>query len=73
MQCIAGRWRGQNYANTPTPKHECWTKQYHASQIDDIPEMNKLIDWLGANIPPDDGQRTLVHGDFRIDNMLFDT
>ena len=34
---------------------ERWTKQYHASQIDDIPAMDQLIDWLGANIPPDDG------------------
>lgn len=49
-----------------------WTKQYRASQIDDIPKMDQLIEWLGANVPPDDGQRTLVHGDFRIDNMLFD-
>jgi aminoglycoside phosphotransferase (APT) family kinase protein len=33
--------------------------------------MERLIDWLGAHMPPDDGRRTLVHGDFRIDNMLF--
>jgi aminoglycoside phosphotransferase (APT) family kinase protein len=33
--------------------------------------MDALIDWLDANIPPDDGQRRLVHGDYRIDNMLF--
>lgn len=34
--------------------------------------MDALIDWLGDNIPADDGQRTLVHGDYRIDNMLYD-
>ena len=34
--------------------------------------MNRLIDWLGANMPPDDGRVALVHGDYRIDNMIFD-
>ncbi|WP_204115236.1 phosphotransferase family protein [Shimia biformata] len=48
-----------------------WTKQYRNSQTDDIAEMEALITWLDANIPPEDGQRGLVHGDFRIDNMLF--
>ena len=48
-----------------------WTKQYKASETEHIPDMDALIDWLGSNIPDDDGQRTLVHGDYRIDNMLF--
>lgn len=48
-----------------------WTKQYRASETGEIPAMEALIDWLGAHMPPDDGQRTLVHGDYRIDNMLF--
>ncbi len=48
-----------------------WTKQYRASEMDHIPAMEELIAWLDANIPADDGQRTLVHGDYRIDNMLF--
>lgn len=47
-----------------------WTKQYRASETEDIPAMNDLIDWLGQNIP-DENQRRLVHGDYRIDNMLF--
>lgn len=49
-----------------------WTKQYRASETEDLPDMNKLIDALVANIPEDDGQRTLVHGDYRIDNMMFE-
>ena len=49
-----------------------WTKQYRASETGAIPEIDRLIDWLGANMPGDDGQRTLVHGDYRIDNMLFE-
>jgi aminoglycoside phosphotransferase (APT) family kinase protein len=48
-----------------------WTKQYRASELEHIPQMEELIAWLDANIPADDGQRTLVHGDYRIDNMLF--
>ena len=48
-----------------------WTKQYRASETDTIPAMETLIDWLGSEMPADDGQRTLVHGDYRIDNMLF--
>ncbi|SPJ25139.1 phosphotransferase family protein [Palleronia abyssalis] len=48
-----------------------WTKQYRASETDPIPEMDALIDWLHDNTPEDDGRRTLVHGDYRIDNLLF--
>ncbi len=48
-----------------------WVKQYRASETGEIAAMERLVDWLGANMPPDDGQRTLVHGDYRIDNMLF--
>ncbi len=48
-----------------------WTKQYRASQTEDVPDMDALIDWLQANMPADDGQRGLVHGDYRLDNLLF--
>nr|WP_245875579.1 phosphotransferase family protein [Puniceibacterium antarcticum] len=48
-----------------------WTKQYRASETGEIAMMDALIDWLGAHLPPEDGQRTLVHGDYRIDNLLF--
>lgn len=48
-----------------------WTKQYRASETETIADMDALIDWLSANLPPDDGRRTLVHGDYRIDNLLF--
>ena len=48
-----------------------WTKQYRASETGTVPDMDRLIDWLDANRPPDDGRRTLVHGDYRIDNLLF--
>ncbi|MBY5989826.1 phosphotransferase family protein [Roseovarius atlanticus] len=59
------------------PGHYCerqterWTQQYRATATEDIAEMDALIDWLFAHMPPDDGQRTLVHGDYRLDNLLF--
>lgn len=48
-----------------------WVKQYRASEMDEIKDMDRLIDMLGERIPADDGQRGLVHGDYRIDNMMF--
>ncbi len=48
-----------------------WTKQYRASATEEIAAMETLIAWLQRHMPSDDGQRSLVHGDFRIDNMLF--
>jgi len=49
-----------------------WTKQYRSSETDQIKSMNQLIRWLEENTPTDDGKRCLVHGDFRLDNLLFD-
>lgn len=48
-----------------------WTRQYRASETGTIPAMDELITWLDGNVPEDDGRRTLVHGDYRIDNLLF--
>ena len=49
-----------------------WTKQYRASEIDEIPAMDELIKWLEDNMPEDDGQVSLTHGDYRLDNVMFD-
>ena len=48
-----------------------WTKQYRATETEALSEMDALIDWLTRNLPEDDGRITLVHGDYRIDNLLF--
>ncbi|HGG04594.1 MAG TPA: phosphotransferase family protein [Aliiroseovarius sp.] len=48
-----------------------WTRQYTASVTGDNPDMNRLIKWLEDNMPDDDGQISLVHGDYRLDNMVF--
>lgn len=47
-----------------------WTRQYQASTTLRIPAMERLIEWLPEHLPPDD-RTTLVHGDFRIDNLVF--
>lgn len=49
-----------------------WTKQYHASETTTFDDMDALISGLEASIPEDDGQVTLVHGDYRIDNLMFE-
>lgn len=49
-----------------------WSKQY----VDDVDAgrvdaMDRLVDWLPANVPPDEPQPRVIHGDFRCDNMIF--
>lgn len=48
-----------------------WTKQYRASETRRVPQMEELIAWLERSIPEDDGRLSLVHGDYRIDNLMF--
>jgi len=48
-----------------------WTSQYRASELRTITPMDTLISWLEQNQPLDDGRVSLVHGDFRLDNMMF--
>jgi aminoglycoside phosphotransferase (APT) family kinase protein len=49
-----------------------WTQQYRASETETLPDMDALIAWLEKNQPEDDGRVSLVHGDYRIDNMIFE-
>jgi aminoglycoside phosphotransferase (APT) family kinase protein len=52
-----------------------WTKQYRASEFKDAPieAMERLIEWLPANAPaPETVQTRLLHGDFRLDNLVFE-
>jgi aminoglycoside phosphotransferase (APT) family kinase protein len=48
-----------------------WSKQYRASETAPIDAMDRLIEWLPANVPAGD-ETTVVHGDFRLDNLIFD-
>jgi len=47
-----------------------WTRQYRDSQTDDLPEMEHLIAWLPASLP-EQARTSIVHGDYRIDNVVF--
>jgi aminoglycoside phosphotransferase (APT) family kinase protein len=52
-----------------------WSKQYTASITQPIPEMDKLMEWLPKNIPAlarDESLVSIVHGDYRLDNLMFD-
>ncbi len=48
-----------------------WGKQYRASEIEPIEPMRILLKWVEDHMPEDDGEVTLVHGDYRLDNMIF--
>lgn len=48
-----------------------WTRQYRDSQTDDLPEMEGLIDYLPRSMP-EQSRVSIVHGDYRIDNAMFD-
>ncbi|MEM8943183.1 MAG: phosphotransferase family protein [Pseudomonadota bacterium] len=48
-----------------------WTKQYRASETEHNATMERLIEWLPAHMPTDEGPTTLVHGDYRLDNLMF--
>jgi len=51
-----------------------WSKQYIASITQPIPEMDKLMEWLPAHMPAsarDEKMTSIVHGDFRLDNLMF--
>lgn len=48
-----------------------WTKQYRASETETLEAMEMLIQWLPDNIPEEDEKTCLIHGDYRIDNLVF--
>lgn len=50
---------------------ELWTKQYRAAETERIAPMEALIDWLPTHCQTDSPRPALVHGDFRIDNLIF--
>ena len=49
---------------------ERWTKQYKLAETETIPEVDRLIEWLPATLP-EQTRTSVVHGDYRIDNMIF--
>lgn len=48
-----------------------WSKQYKLSETEHQPKMERLIEWLPKTIPPQH-ESSIVHGDYRLDNMIFE-
>ena len=48
-----------------------WSKQYKLSETEHMPKMERLIEWLPQTIPPQH-ESSVVHGDYRLDNMIFE-
>ena len=68
---LAGYGKPGNYFERQIGR---WSKQYVASITTPIPEMDKLMAWLPANIPAsarDESLTSIVHGDYRLDNLMF--
>ena len=47
-----------------------WTERWHGSKTSDVPDMESLAHWLEERIPPDPPRATLVHGDYKLDNVM---
>ncbi len=70
-QGLAGYGKPGNYFDRQIGR---WSKQYVASVTQPIPEMDQLMQWLPANMPAsarDESKVSIVHGDFRLDNLMF--
>jgi aminoglycoside phosphotransferase (APT) family kinase protein len=63
---LADYGRGENYV---ARQIERWSKQYRASETETVEDMERLIAWLPAHLPPPQPPR-LVHGDYRLDNII---
>lgn len=49
-----------------------WTDRWHGSQTDAVPEMDEIARWLGERLPDDPARPAVVHGDFKLDNLMLD-
>jgi aminoglycoside phosphotransferase (APT) family kinase protein len=63
---LADYGRGENYV---ARQIERWSRQYRASETEKIDDMERLMEWLPAHLPPRQPPR-IVHGDYRLDNMI---
>lgn len=52
-------------------QYDRWVRQYRASETESIKAMEYTISWLNENMVDDDGRMSLVHGDYRLDNFIF--
>ncbi|XP_066441465.1 acyl-CoA dehydrogenase family member 11 isoform X2 [Eleutherodactylus coqui] len=65
---LTGYGKGKGYCQRQV---STWQKQYERAAHREIPAVNQLADWLMKNVPSDDNEERLIHGDFRIDNVIF--
>lgn len=65
---LADYGRAGNYFERQVAR---WTTQYRASETEFNPAMESLITWLNDNMPSDEGRVSLIHGDYRLDNVIF--
>ena len=65
---LRGFGRAGNYMERQVAR---WAKQYLASATEEIPAMDRLIEWLPRHLPPE-GETRVVHGDYRMDNIVFE-
>jgi aminoglycoside phosphotransferase (APT) family kinase protein len=49
-----------------------WTDRWQGSKTSEVEEMEWLAQWLEARVPPDPARPTLVHGDYKLDNVMLD-
>jgi aminoglycoside phosphotransferase (APT) family kinase protein len=49
-----------------------WTERWHRSQIALVPEMDAVARWLAVHLPPEPARASVVHGDFKLDNVMLD-
>jgi len=49
-----------------------WSERWRGSQTSELPEMDALTKWLVGRLPPDTSKPTLVHGDYKLDNVMLD-
>ena len=74
LHCVD--WRARGLADFGKPgsyfarQLSRWTKQWHASKQREIEAMDRLIEWLPEHLPDDD-ETTVVHGDFRLGNLMY--
>lgn len=47
-----------------------WTKRYYNARTDDVPEIEKLATWLHEHLPPDSARSSLIHNDYKYDNLV---
>ncbi|KFO87487.1 Acyl-CoA dehydrogenase family member 11, partial [Buceros rhinoceros silvestris] len=65
---LQGYGRGPGYCRRQV---STWKRQYDAAAQTGAPAMDRLAEWLADNLPPGDEEESLIHGDFRIDNIIF--